>query len=219
MSGAWTVPASRLDVLVVEDEPRLRDLLTEVIPEMGLGVRAARSGEEALRIVKQQPPAMAVLDLHLPGMGGIELLEKLRAEGWGGPVIILTAYGTLAAARKAIGLEVSDFLEKPCRLRELELALDRARRRIHVVPDVAADQAQQQAAQETGDAAQVSAGGEEADAQQRPVTLAEAERQHILAVLKRHGGNRTRAAAELGISRRTLHYKLAQYRGEGQSEK
>src|SRR5690606_18660036 len=140
VSGAWTVPGSRLDVLVVEDEPRLRELLTEVIPEMGLGVRAARSGEEALRMVKQQPPAMAVLDLHLPGMGGIELLEKLRADGWGGPVIILTAFGTLAAARKAIGLEVSDFLEKPCRLRELELALDRARRRIQVVPDVVAEQ-------------------------------------------------------------------------------
>lgn len=195
----WTVPAGQLEVLVVEDEPRLRELLSDVIPEMGMGVRTARSGEEALRLVKEQPPAIVVLDLHLPGMDGMQLLQRLREDGWGGPAIILTAFGSLAAAKRAIGLEVSDFLEKPCRLAELEQALDRARRRLQVVPEVIDDAA---------------AAEDLPPAPDQPVTLADAERQHILTVLKRHNGNRTKAAAELGISRRTLHYRLAEYRAQ-----
>lgn len=193
----WTVGAGELDVLVVEDEPRLRELLTDVIPEMGMGVRTARSGEEALRMIKDHPPAMAVLDLHLPGMDGMQLLARMREDGWGGPAIILTAFGSLAAAKQAIGLDVCDFLEKPCRLAELEQALDRARRRLQIVPEVTTD---------------TPAPADLPPAPEHPVTLADAERQHILAVLKRHNGNRTRAAAELGISRRTLHYRLAAYR-------
>lgn len=184
-------PTKPAHVLVVEDEPRLRDLLASVIPEMGFDVSLARSGEEALRTLAQQPHDILLVDLHLPGMDGIELLEKVREQDARIQAIILTAYGSLDAARRAIHLEVADFLQKPCPLNELEQALDRARKRL-------LSAGQQPAMPEPSPDAP-------------PQTLEALERQQILAALARWSGNRTKAAAELGISRRTLQYRLAEY--------
>ena len=171
--------------LVVEDEPRLRELLADVVPEMGFQTTAVRTGEEALRAMAGDGPEIVLLDLHLPGMGGMEVFAEVRRRWPATQVIVLTAYGDLAAAQGAIRLGVADFLTKPFHLSELEGALDRARRRLADVPVVDPPSAERPA-----------------------VTLAEAERAAIVAALVRHGGNRTAAAAELGISRRKLHYWL-----------
>ncbi len=185
-----------LRVLIVEDEPRLRELLLEVVPELGFPATAARSAEEALRLMQADPPDILILDLHLPLMSGMELFERVRQAWPHMQVIVLTAYGDLATAQRAIHLDVVEFLSKPCHLREVELALDRARQRIA------------EARNQTRPAPPAEPAG---------TTLAETEYQQILGALRRHGGNRTAAAAELGISRRTLHYRLAEYRRAGRA--
>lgn len=182
-------------VLVVEDERRLRELLVEVIPEMGFPVRGVRTGEEALVEMRREAAGIVLLDVHLPGMSGLELLARLRAEGFTAQAIVLTAYADLEMARQAIREEISDLLAKPSPLGEIESALDRARRRHHARHPVAPVEKPA-----------------EIPGSELPVSLAEAERRQIMAALERHGGNRTAAAVELGISRRTLHYKLAEYR-------
>ncbi|MGA2232215.1 MAG: DNA-binding response regulator [Tepidisphaeraceae bacterium] len=184
-----------LRVLIVEDEARMRELLMEVVPEMGYPARAAATAEEALRMIQAQTPDIVILDLNLPGMGGMELFEQLRREGANVQVIVLTGFGDLAAAQQAIRLDVAEFLSKPCHLRDIELALERARRRREGAAQQAAAPAETPAAKAT--------------------TLAEAEYRQILAALRRHDGNKTAAAEELGISRRTLHYRLAEYRERG----
>ena len=112
---------------------------------------------------------------------------------------MLTGFASVEAAKEAVHLDVVEFLTKPCHLGELERALDRALRRLsppeRTVPDFETD----------ADAALPAQG----------VTLHEVERQHILATLERHNGNRTATAMELGISRRTLYYKLEEYQKQG----
>ena len=191
-------------VLVVEDEPRMRELLSRAIGGWGFEVAEARSGEEALRTAAEQPPDIVLLDLNLPGIDGIETFRRLRARVPGVQGIVLTGFASIEAARQAIHLDVVEFLTKPAPLGELEQALDRAMRRIvPAAPTVLPE----------GDStdAKVAAASATSASRVGTRTLEEVEREHILAALKRNDGNRTATAAQLGISRRTLYYKLGEY--------
>lgn len=206
-SSPWTRLNQPFAVLLVEDEPRLRDLLLEAIPDMGrsgFSAAGARSGEEALRLMNAQVRDIIILDLNLPGMDGMEFFEQVRQRWPQTQVIILTGFGDLDAARKAIHLQVVDFLSKPCHLSDVELALDRARRRIVELRKInMTDTAPPVLAQPINESTTP------------PTTLEESERQMIIAALERNRGNRTAAAVELGISRRTLHYRLQEYERQG----
>jgi DNA-binding NtrC family response regulator len=186
-------------VLIVEDEARLRELLLDVIPDLGFPASAARSAEEARKLMEAEPHDIMLLDLQLPMMDGMDFFEEVRTRWPDTQVIVLTGFGDMESARKAIHLDVVDFLSKPFHLNTIEVALDRARRRGH--SRIAAT-SQPQVAEKDAPAV-----GEYYD-----VTLAQSEKRQILAALERNNGNRTAAAAELGISRRTLHYRLNQYR-------
>ncbi len=132
-------------------------------------------------------------------MSGIEFFEKLRTDQPDHQVIVLTGFGNLEAARASIRLDVVDFLEKPCPLGELEKSLHRATQRlIRPLPQPIA---------------QTLPEPEESD---EPVQkLEDVEREHIISALRRNDGNRTATAQELGISRRTLQYKLSEYQRQG----
>jgi DNA-binding NtrC family response regulator len=193
------IATKNLRVLVVEDERRLLAVLLEMIPELGFGASGASSAEEAMSIMNGDPHEILLLDLQLPGMSGMEFFEQVRRRWPTTQVIILTAFGDLAAARQAIHLDVVEFLNKPFHLCDIELAFDRARRRCMSLLK-----------QSSGDSI-----SREIDQTESTLTLAESERRQILSALQRHAGNRTAAAEELGISRRTLHYRLAEYRERG----
>jgi DNA-binding NtrC family response regulator len=194
-------------VLVVEDEPRMRDLLQRVLTGWGFDAAVARSAEEATKLAEARPPDVVVLDLNLPGEGGIEWFRRLREKHPNVQAIIVTGFASIEAAREAIHLDVVEFLTKPARLEELEQALDRALRRLAPVepvvlpPEVTREEDRDDAG----------------SAQRAGRTLEDVEREHILATLARQGGNRTATAAELGISRRTLYYKLEGYQRQGHS--
>jgi DNA-binding NtrC family response regulator len=200
-----TMTAARpLRVLIVEDETRLRELLVDVLPDMGYTASSARSAEEAWKLLESESPDIILLDLLLPGEGGMEFFHRLRQSHPTTQVIIMTGHGDLDVAREAIRLDVVDFIRKPCHLREVEDAMERARRRasangVTSNPPGLIIETTDPPAQDTG-------------------TLAEMERQHIMAALDRHNGNRTAAAADLGISRRTLHYRLREYRKRRSAE-
>jgi two-component system, response regulator RegA len=184
----------KLRALIVEDERRLRSLLAEMVPELGFEATSVSSAEEALAIMQTDPREIALLDLQLPQMGGLELLDRIRDRWPDTQVVILTAFGDLRSAQHAIRQGVVDFLSKPFHLRDLELAFERAQRRISK-PDAIFTEPQESPADFK--------------------TLEEAEYRHIVSALERLEGNRTAAAQELGISRRTLHYRLAHYRRRG----
>jgi two-component system OmpR family response regulator len=72
-------PLTRRPILVVEDDPDVRDLLSERLTHLGHDVLAAGSGEEALELADESPPALVILDIRLPGIDGWEFLRRLRA--------------------------------------------------------------------------------------------------------------------------------------------
>lgn len=185
----------------------MRDLLLRSLTNWGFEASAARSAEEAMRSVDQAPPDIVLLDLNLPGMNGLEFFQSLRQKRPEVQGIVLTGFASIEAAKQAVHMDMVEFLTKPCHLGEVEQALDRAMRRIAppeppIIPDPTFA--------EGGDTARPAT---EADG--TPRTLEEVEREHILSTLDRHGGNRTATAAELGISRRTLYYKLTEYQKQG----
>lgn len=192
-------------VLIVEDDRRLRELLATSIADMGLTPTAAASAESALRLIRAgEPFAIALVDLNLPGMDGLDLCEHLRQTTPPAELIILTGFGDLNAARRAIRLEVVDFLTKPCGMDELERALLQARTRwldrwYHNIPPPPAP-----------------APPDESKIPQQPAepSIENVERQMILAALSQHRGNRELAAAQVGISVRKLYYRLKQYQRE-----
>ncbi len=193
-------------VLIVEDEPRLRDMLSRAIPDMGFQPVSAKTAEQAMRIMQEEACTVAILDLNLPGMGGMDLFEQFRQKWPKTQVIVLTGYGDLESAKKAIHLDVVDFLTKPTTLGDLEVAIDRA---WHRAQGISLDGVGvQPPAGEDTDAEAFRKPAEDGD---KPRTLQQIERESILAALDRHGGNRAAAAEELGISVRTLYYRLAQY--------
>jgi DNA-binding NtrC family response regulator len=188
-------------VLIVEDEPRLRSALIRACAQMGYDALAAGSAEEATRIIKQEAFGIVLLDLNLPGADGLALLEQLRAAKQQVEVIILTGYGSLESARRAITMDVSDYLTKPFHLGEIEGALERARRRL--------EEKRGRALPEKPWTPPTPAPPEGSARR-----LEDIERETILAALERHDGKRAAAAAELGISERTLYYRLKQWQGE-----
>ena len=206
-------------VLVVEDEVRVRTMLGQALAAMQHRATFAGSAEAARKALRDKADTddafdVMILDLNLPGQGGIDFLEQIRHDHADIQVIVLTGFGDLDAAKRAIRLDVADFLTKPCALGDLETALARAtkRRREGRVEQAAkarpADVFDEPAARPAFAVPLPTPPGEAS-------SIEDVERQHILAAVARHGGNRSAAAAELGISVRKLYYRLGEYQKKG----
>ncbi|HEU4846037.1 MAG TPA: response regulator [Burkholderiaceae bacterium] len=106
------VPAAKRRILIVDDDPHLLQFLTEVIGHAGYDTVTAGSGEEALQVVAKGEPDMALLDITMPGMSGLELAGKLK-ETTGVPFMFLSAVGDSESARQAAAHGAVGYLVKP----------------------------------------------------------------------------------------------------------
>ena len=113
-------------ILAVDDEPSMRRLLEISLKQAGYQPVLAGDGREALGLLRQGGIDLVVSDLHMPGMGGLKLLEAMREDGLETPVIIVTAQGEIATAVAAMKLGASDYILRPFDLETLEIAIDRA---------------------------------------------------------------------------------------------
>jgi two-component system response regulator AtoC len=104
-------------ILVVDDEPEICDLLQNFLTQEGYQVSTAQNGREAISLGKQNRFDLALLDIKMPGMDGIELFHELKKVKKDLEVIILTGHGTLRTAKDAMGLGAYDYLTKPFDLR------------------------------------------------------------------------------------------------------
>lgn len=200
--------SGRKKLMIVEDEPRLREFLERACTSMDFEPVTVRAAERALRTIQEQQIDAAILDLTLPGMSGMELLDQMRQRNINIPVVILTGYGSLDAARTAIRLDVVDFLTKPCSLEDLDAALSRVRRRLMNEPVLTAEPPPLPEPMSSG-------GTATAVAPASIGTLEDLEREHIFAALRAQKGNRAATAGALGISERTLYYRLNRYQQQG----
>jgi two-component system response regulator RegA len=110
-------------ILLVDDDEVLRERLAQAIRARGYEVRTAGSAEEALREATRESPEMAVLDLKMPGMSGLDLLRELRQHDPATRVLMLTGYGSIATAVQAVREGAVGYLPKPADADEILAAL------------------------------------------------------------------------------------------------
>jgi DNA-binding NtrC family response regulator len=118
------------DLLVVDDDHEFRETLRNRFTRSGFEVRAAANGEEALEQAQRRNFAVAIFDMMMPGMNGLELLKRFKAEHPECEVIFLTGQGSIETAVEAMKLGAYDYLQKPFSLKDLEaIALKASERR------------------------------------------------------------------------------------------
>ena len=208
-------------ILCVDDDPSTGLLLADTLERAGHAPMGAATVAEALAVLASRPVDLIISDYRVPGGTGLELLEELAREGNDTPLIMLTGFASTDHAVASIKAGAVDYLTKPIRPAQLELAvgqaleLARLRRenaalRLEVVEARGVRGADGQRLPGAGPLPHAStrAPTDDCAVVLRTLSLAEAEAALIARALEVTNRNRTRAAGLLGISVRTLRYKL-----------
>ena len=113
-------------ILIVDDEKNARMGLKKFLESRDYEVMTSESAEEALQVIHQERPDIVLTDIRMPGTDGVNLLEKIKAKHPEITVLLLTAYGTVENAVKAMKLGAFHYLTKPVNLEELEFLIKKA---------------------------------------------------------------------------------------------
>ncbi|HOQ44564.1 MAG TPA: sigma-54 dependent transcriptional regulator [Bryobacteraceae bacterium] len=113
-------------ILVVDDDDSLRRVTEVRLQQCGYDVLTAASGAEALEVLQKKPAALVITDLKMPGMSGLELLRRIRAEYPEVIVVMVTAFGTIETAVEAMRAGAYDYITKPVHIDEMRLVIERA---------------------------------------------------------------------------------------------
>jgi len=119
-------------ILVVDDEETVRDLIQRTLEEAGYNVVSAASGQEALDKVSQLNIELVLLDINMPGMSGLDVLDKLRSDWPDIAVIIATAMGDAQTAVDTMKRGAYDYLTKPFNRDDLVLKVQKATEKRHL---------------------------------------------------------------------------------------
>ena len=122
MSETWKI-------VLIDDEEDIRDVMALTLLDAGYDVRTAADGASGIRMCTEAGPQIVVTDIRMPGMDGLQVLERLKPRFPDIEVIVATAFGEMEVAIRALQLDASDFITKPIGNENLLLALNRARER------------------------------------------------------------------------------------------
>jgi two-component system response regulator PhoP len=125
-------------ILIVEDDHRLLEIVSEQMRQAGYAVDAVADGEEGLFYGEEYPLDLAIIDLGLPGISGLELIRKLRNSGQKYPILILTARAQWQEKVEGLEAGADDYLTKPFHVEELKARVNALLRRSagHANPEV-----------------------------------------------------------------------------------
>lgn len=124
-----TTEAGSVDLLVVDDDREFREMLALRFAQRGFRVEQAGTADQALELMQRRDFDVAIVDMRLPGLSGLELLERCKASRAECEVIMLTGQATVETAVAAMKLGAYDYLTKPFPLKELELLIEKAHER------------------------------------------------------------------------------------------
>lgn len=113
------------DILIIDDEENLSYSIQLALKRNGHACRIAENGERALAECARQLPDLALVDIHLPDINGLDLMAKMKEKGFDVPIVVITAYGTVDSAVVAMKRGAFDYLQKPLVMEEVGLAVDR----------------------------------------------------------------------------------------------
>lgn len=117
---------SQGNILIVDDELSMRKMLTIAMGRMGLHCDSVPSGEAALELIEKHHFDVVISDMRMSGMTGLDLLRKIKDTCRETEVVLITAHGTIETAIDAVRSGAFDFIQKPFKVAELELAIRRA---------------------------------------------------------------------------------------------
>jgi len=116
-------------ILIVDDEPIIRETLAEMLSTQDRQILTAASGEEALALLQKETFDLVLLDLVMPGLGGLQVMDKAREIAPSTIIIMLTAHGTLASAIQAMRHGAHDYLLKPAKAPKIMASVEEGLRR------------------------------------------------------------------------------------------
>ena len=117
--------ANFLNLMIVDDERAIREVCREVAQSLGFTTSVADSAEHAYRVMESQNVDVLLLDLKLPGAGGLEALHRIKERRPDSVVVVVTGYGTVQSAVQAMKNGAYDYVTKPFSMDELRMLLDR----------------------------------------------------------------------------------------------
>src|SRR6476646_7084917 len=118
--------ASRGELFVVDDDPAVRDTLSMVLTAACYQVIGFADGAALLSVARTRTPSCILLDVHIPGKSGLDILRELHGENYTAPIFMISGQGDIAMAVDAIKNGAMDFIEKPFRGSEIVARLDEA---------------------------------------------------------------------------------------------
>jgi len=122
--------ADALQVLVVDDEPKIVQLLEQILTGRGCQVYTAHDGLEALELFRKQPADMVVTDIKMPKLNGYELMRELKHEDPLLNIVVITAYPSIEGAVEAMKYGACDFITKPFDIAQIQAILYRCQQRV-----------------------------------------------------------------------------------------
>jgi two-component system response regulator RegA len=170
-------------VLVVDDDDVFRNRLRRAFAQRSWDAEAAPNGAEALKFAQERSPDLVVVDLRMPGMGGLDLVEELRRTDSTMRIIMLTGYGSIPTAIAAVKRGADHYLSKPADVDQILAAYENLRSAPDTEPEVP----------------------------ETVPSLARVEWEHMQRVITDCNGNISQAARLLGIHRRSLQRKLSKF--------
>lgn len=117
-------------VLLVDDEEDFLRTIIKRLSKRGIRAQGASRGEQALSMLAEEARDVVVLDVKMPGMDGIEVLQEIKRRSPATEVIVITGHGDMDLAIQALNLDAADFINKPIQRQSLEQGLTRARERL-----------------------------------------------------------------------------------------
>lgn len=170
-------------VLVVDDDEVFRTRLCRALQQRNWEAFSVANGEQAITFARERSPDLVLVDLRMPGMSGLDLVQELRAIDSSMAIIMLTGYGSIPTAISAMKKGADHYLSKPADADQILAAYEHLHASPHEAPDVPAT----------------------------VPSLARVEWEHMQRVVADCGGNISQAARMLGIHRRSLQRKLSKY--------
>src|SRR6201984_1742062 len=119
-------PAPRGEIFVVDDDPAVRDTLSMVLSSGGYEVICFADGAALLSVARSRTPSAILLDVHIPGKSGLDILKELHGEDYPAPIFMMSGQGDIAMAVNAIKNGALDFIEKPFGGREIITRVEEA---------------------------------------------------------------------------------------------
>jgi two-component system, response regulator RegA len=171
-------PNLRRQLLIVDDDPTYCAVLARAFEARDFVVQCANTGASAIRMADEQPPEYAIVDLKLPDMSGLKLVQRLKQVDPHTNVVVATGYGSIATAIEAVKLGATHYVTKPSNAEVIMQAFDPR------------------------------GGNVDIDVDFQPPSVDRIEWEHIQRILAQHDGNISATARALNMHRRTLQRKL-----------